>query len=144
MSSTPFGEHLKRERELRGVSVEEISAATRISTRFLEAIEADQWDQLPGGVFNRGFIRSIARYLGLDEDNLVAEYALSVNAASDARLAPQDASEIPRNWWPAVLLTIVILVVVGLAFFACYHYRGWISDHIHKKVVNFPAALLLR
>ena len=76
MSSTPFGEHLKREREMRGVSLEEISAATRIGTRFLEAIENEQWDQLPGGVFNRGFIRSIARFLGLDEDSLVAEYAL--------------------------------------------------------------------
>ena len=73
MSSTPFGEHLRREREMRGVSLDEIAAATRISTRFLEAIEKDQWDQLPGGVFNRGFIRSIARFLGLDEESLVAE-----------------------------------------------------------------------
>ena len=58
MSSTPFGEHLKREREMRGVSLEEVSAATRISPRFLEAIENEKWDELPGGVFNRGFIRA--------------------------------------------------------------------------------------
>ena len=61
---------------MRGVSLEEISVATRIAPRFLEALENEQWEQLPGGVFNRGFIRSVARYLGLDEDNLVAEYAL--------------------------------------------------------------------
>ena len=60
---------------MRGVSLEEISAATRIAPRFLEALENEQWEQLPGGVFNRGFIRSTARYLGLNEDNLVAEYA---------------------------------------------------------------------
>ena len=55
MSSTPFGEHLRVEREMRGVSLGgNFSAATRISTRFLEAIEKDQWEQLPGGVFNRG------------------------------------------------------------------------------------------
>ena len=70
---------------MRGVSLDEISAATRISTRFLEAIEKEQWDQLPGGVFNRGFIRSIARFLGLDEDGLVAEYALG-EQRSDAQV----------------------------------------------------------
>ena len=41
---------------MRGVSLEEIAAATRISTRFLEALESGQWEQLPGGAFNRGFI----------------------------------------------------------------------------------------
>src|SRR6266478_5993928 len=70
-----FGDHLKREREMRGVSLDEISAATRIATRFLRAIENEQWDDLPGGVFNRGFVRAVARYLGLDEENIVAEYA---------------------------------------------------------------------
>ncbi len=63
---------------MRGVTLEEISAATRIAERFLKAIENDQWDQLPGGVFNRGFVRAMARYLGLDEENIVAEYTLAV------------------------------------------------------------------
>ena len=85
MSSKPFGEHLKREREMRGVSLEEISVATRIAPRFLEALENEQWEQLPGGVFNRGFIRSVARYLGLDEDSLVAEYALRNQGPSRIR-----------------------------------------------------------
>lgn len=139
MSSTPFGEHLKRERELRGVSLEEISAATRISTRFLEAIENDQWDQLPGGVFNRGFIRSIARYLGLDEDNLVAEYAMGIGASAESRATTTHSGEIPRNWGPTVVLTIAALVIIALAAFACYRYRGWISDHLHRKVAAFSS-----
>jgi hypothetical protein len=78
MTKDSFGESLKREREMRGVTLDEISAATRISTRFLQAIEGEQWDQLPGGVFNRGFVRAVARYLGLDEENIVAEYTLAV------------------------------------------------------------------
>ena len=78
MTKGTFGEGLKREREMRGVSLDEISAATRIATRFLQAIENEQWDQLPGGVFNRGFVRAVARYLGLDEENTVAEYVLAV------------------------------------------------------------------
>src|ERR1700721_1863461 len=78
MTKDTFGESLKREREMRGVTLDEISGATRIATRFLKAIETEQWDQLPGGVFNRGFVRAVARYLGLDEENIVAEYTLAV------------------------------------------------------------------
>src|ERR1700726_686442 len=79
MTKAGFGEHLKREREMRGISLDEICAATRISTRFLEALENEEWEQLPGGVFNRGFVRAVARLLGLDEDDFVAEYALALN-----------------------------------------------------------------
>src|SRR5574337_548045 len=76
MAHGAFGERLKREREMRGVGLEEISAATRISTRFLAALENERWHELPGGVFNRGFIRAVARYLGLDEEAMIAEYSL--------------------------------------------------------------------
>lgn len=75
MTKGTFGEHLRREREMRGVSLEEISTATRISTRFLNALETEDWDRLPGGVFNRGFVRAVAHYLGLDEEAMLAEYA---------------------------------------------------------------------
>ncbi len=71
-----FGENLRREREMRGVSLEEIAAATRISLRFLESLESEAFDRLPGGVFNRGFVRSYARFLGLDEEKLLADYGL--------------------------------------------------------------------
>ena len=57
MTKGTFGDNLKREREMRGVSLDEISAATRIATRFLHAIENEQWDQLPGGVFKLPPIR---------------------------------------------------------------------------------------
>src|SRR5579863_7448456 len=113
MSSIPFGEHLRREREMRGVSLDEISAATRISTRFLEAIEKGQWDQLPGGVFNRGFIRSIARFLGLDEDSLVAEYALGAASDAHAAVAKEPPVEMPRNWRPATVAVVVVALIVG-------------------------------
>ena len=78
MTKPSFGQRLKRERELRGVSRDEICAATRIGTRFLEALEEEQWEVLPGGIFNRGFVRAVARFLGLDEDDLVAEYDLGI------------------------------------------------------------------
>ena len=69
---------------MRGVSRAEICAATRIGTRFLEALENEQWEVLPGGIFNRGFIRAVARFLGLDEDDLVAEYDLAISEQAPA------------------------------------------------------------
>ena len=63
MSGSGFGERLKRERELRGVSRDEVCAGTRITARYLEALENEQWEILPGGVFNRGFVRGVARFV---------------------------------------------------------------------------------
>jgi cytoskeletal protein RodZ len=143
MSSIPFGEQLKREREMRGVSIEEISAATRISTRFLEALEKERWDQLPGGVFNRGFIRSIARFLGLDGDTMVAEYELERKAADPgtpaAFLVPQ---EIPRNWRPAAAALALVAALVAGGWFAYQRYALEISTRIlkHPAVLNGSAA----
>src|SRR5580658_6584902 len=77
MATGTFGERLKRERELREVSLKEVTAGTRIGPRFLEALENEEWEKLPGGVFNRGFVRAIARYLGLDEEALLGEYDLA-------------------------------------------------------------------
>jgi cytoskeleton protein RodZ len=136
MSSTPFGEHLKREREMRGVSLEEVSAATRISKRFLEAIESDRWESLPGGVFNRGFIRSVARYLGLDEDSMVAEYALETRGRVETGVVPDPPMEMPRNWKPAIVAAIVLVVILAGVGFAYARYGGKIAERLHRK----PAA----
>ena len=74
---TGFGDYLRREREMRGVSLEEISAATRISIRFLQAIENEELAKLPGGIFTRSFVRTYARYLGLDEERVLADCQLA-------------------------------------------------------------------
>jgi cytoskeletal protein RodZ len=132
MSSTRFGEQLKREREMRGVSLEEISVATRIAPRFLEALENEQWEQLPGGVFNRGFIRSVARYLGLDEDSLVAEYALQTKGRPDPGVVADPPDEPQRKWARiSVLVVLAILILVGS--WAAIHYLGpKIAARLHK------------
>ena len=74
-----FGDRLRREREMRGITLDEIAESTKISRRHLESLEKDQFDQLPGGVFNKGFVRAYARFLGIDEDQAVADYSLAVN-----------------------------------------------------------------
>jgi cytoskeletal protein RodZ len=69
-----LGEELRRLREARGVSLTEISETTRIGTRFLKAIEGDNFSILPGGIFTRSFIRAYARYVGMDEEDAVQRY----------------------------------------------------------------------
>jgi len=71
-----FGESLRREREMRGVSLEEISTTTKINLRFLQAIEAEDFAKLPGGIFTRSFLRAYAGYLGLDTERILVEYQL--------------------------------------------------------------------
>jgi cytoskeleton protein RodZ len=127
MTKGTFGDHLKREREMRGVSLDEISAATRIATRFLTAIEEEQWDHLPGGVFNRGFVRAVARYLGLDEENIVAEYAA---AAGDHPTVPVWTGSPPavtpeRPWLAWILAGVVVLVLASGGFFAVRRMFTW-------------------
>ena len=119
MAKSTFGDRLKREREMRGVSLEEISTATRIGTRFLEALETEQWDRLPGGVFNRGFVRAVARFLGLDEEDMVAEYALATNDQREVAVwALSPPAPLPRRNWRPWLVGAIGIVLVAMAWFA--------------------------
>ena len=83
-----FGERLQREREMRGITLDEIAKATKIGSRSLRALEQDDFGKLPGGIFNKGFVRAYAKYLGLDEDQAVTDFLAAENAAaSGIRLA---------------------------------------------------------
>jgi cytoskeleton protein RodZ len=91
MGETPaltFGEELRRERLIREVSLEEISAATKISVRLLTALEKSDLSRLPAAVFTRGFIRSYSLHLGLDPHEMVNAYLadLAPNKTRDAGL----------------------------------------------------------
>ncbi len=117
---------------MRGVTLEEISAATRIAPRFLAALESEQWELLPGGVFNRGFIRSVARYLGLDEDTLVAEYALETRGRPDPGVVADPPEEPDRNW-ARVFVVIGLVLVVLAGGWAAVHFLGpKIAARLHK------------
>lgn len=77
-----FGDKLKRERQMRGVTLEEMSESTKIARRHLEGLENEDFRSLPGGVFNKGFVRAYARFIGIDEDQAVADYAAVANEAA--------------------------------------------------------------
>jgi len=132
MARGTFGERLKRERELREVPVEEITTATRIGPRFLEALENEDWEKLPGGVFNRGFVRSIARYLGLDEEAFLAEYDLAHNAHAQLVEQKQAHKErIPQTppWVPIAFVLGVLLLLAGLIAGGIYAWRRHVGRH---------------
>jgi len=78
-----LGEELKREREFREISLREISDATKINLRMLEAIEGNDFKALPGGIFNRNFIRAYAEFIGLDPEIAVRKYQVQISEEVD-------------------------------------------------------------
>ncbi|MEW6208189.1 MAG: RodZ domain-containing protein [Acidobacteriota bacterium] len=103
-----LGETLKQKREERGISLAEISEATKIGTRFLKAIESDNFSILPGGIFTRSFIRAYARTVHLDEEEAIALYHQQIAPPSEeaaaetpaSKPAPVVAMESPRRSGP--------------------------------------------
>ena len=139
-----FGEELRREREIRGISLKEIADATKISKRFLEAIERNDHKTLPAPVFTRGFVREYARYLGLSSEEMVNRYNFAAvgddrieQSAHLERLTTPQAAPMPKKKAPQVSIPpayarvdrnvyILILVVIALAavsYWALKHRR---------------------
>lgn len=122
-----FGEGLRRERQMRRISLEEISETTKISVRFLGALESEDFSQLPGGIFVRSFIRAYANYLGLDADSIVAEYALVAPPPEEQDFSKLRASTgglgRKKKKMPVVLpwLLAVVLLGGGYAIFRYAH-----------------------
>lgn len=78
-----FGGRLQREREMRGISLDEIAEATKIGTRSLHALETEDFEKLPGGIFNKGFVRAYAKFLGIDEEQAVSDYMAAIGENRD-------------------------------------------------------------
>jgi cytoskeletal protein RodZ len=100
-----FGEKLRKQREQRGIELDAISNTTKIGTRMLRALEEEHFDQLPGGVFNKGFVRAYARHVGLDEEEAVADYLAALRESQiqavqimpNLRGKPGNSSEVPAE-----------------------------------------------
>src|SRR4029077_18851283 len=73
VSMTSIGDRLRRQRLQNRISLETVSLETKIGVRMLEAIEAEQWEKLPGGVFRRSFVLQYAKALGVDPDEIASD-----------------------------------------------------------------------
>jgi cytoskeletal protein RodZ len=76
-----FGDKFRKAREKKDISLDDVSNVTKIGTRMLRAIEEEHFDQLPGGVFNKGFIRAYAKHLGLNDEEAVTDYLACLRQA---------------------------------------------------------------
>jgi cytoskeletal protein RodZ len=117
-----LGSWLRQQREARGVSLRDIADASKISLRYLEALEQERFDVLPAPVFAKGFLREYARVVGLDADEAVNLYLLAQGGAEAARadepaVAPPLArrSAAPSTWGYGLLLTLAVVLFLGVA-----------------------------
>jgi cytoskeleton protein RodZ len=118
---TDFGPSFRKARESLGVPLEKIAAETRISTRFLRAIENEDFHLLPGGIFNRGFIRAYAQRVGLDPERAVADY----ERISSTTQQPVDAARhvVGVSGWNSdnalyFIAIGVLVVLIAIFYFA--------------------------
>ena len=110
------GQTLRHERELRGISMEEIARTTRIPMHTLRSMESDAWGDLPGDVFARGFLRSYAQALGLDPRPLLARYdALCEESDEEMSAMPAVAPQERGRRFGIAIALVVLLVLFTLA-----------------------------
>jgi len=126
-----IGEQLRLAREGRGVGLREISDQTRISVHYLEAIEANDYKRLPGGVFNRSFIKAYAKCIGYDEREAIEGYTRYLRehgeSTDDINTTPLHSkvyTDTPATRSPilTVLLAILILALLTGAALAALHW----------------------
>ncbi len=124
-----FGEELRKQRELRQITLQEIAKTTKVNLRFLEALERDDFDALPGGLFTRGFIRAYSSHLGLDPEAMVNAYLYQIGQARteehprahrnpDLPRLQRDRRVSLRRWPPAwSLAAAALLLTAALLWF---------------------------
>ena len=138
--SEDFGSYLKHERELRGVPLDDIAQSTKISVRFLRALEEGRFEDLPGEVFIKGFIRSYGQAIGSNVDELLAAYHESGAKRQDTKTPSTEISpsrEEPSEERPFVFPTkavlgfmAALLVISGGAY--------WFTSNKAEKAVHSP------
>ncbi|HLV64513.1 MAG TPA: helix-turn-helix domain-containing protein, partial [Polyangiaceae bacterium] len=107
------GQYLREQREARGISIEEISRGTRVPVSSVERIESDRFDELPGEVFVRGFVKSYARALGLPADDVLARYTASRRVVTVTPLPLSNSAPKPaRGRRFGVAIAFVLLLIL--------------------------------
>lgn len=124
-----FGEDLKKERESRKITLASIADATKISSRHLTALEQSRFDDLPGGVFNKGIVRSYAQVVGLNPEKWVVRYMAAYQSSGQmkdddvnwtafaenvGRSRPKaETRSAKRLKWAGVTAVVVVLAALG-------------------------------
>lgn len=130
--SQSIGEKLRLAREARGIALREISEQTRISIRYLEAIEGDDYKRLPGGIFNRSFIRAYAKFVGFDEHAALEDYSRTLRERGESDdegskvhqslVYTEDSATSNKSGVRTLILAIIILAALSAAVWAGLHF----------------------
>lgn len=128
--SFTLGEKLRQSREERGFSLSEVAEQTRISSQYLESIENDDYRILPGGIFNKGFVKSYAKFVGVNEQEALSDYTTLIAQATNSG---DDELKVYRpevltddrygsSMAPTIILAVVILGIMtaGVLFLVNY------------------------
>lgn len=148
-----FGSSLRHQREAQGVPLEDIASSTRVSVRHLQALEADDFRALPGGVFNKGIVRSYARCLELDEDAVMQSFASACQShgISDPgegdwtefaqNVSAQRRSQSQRARWAGVILMLLCVLAAAAAIYVVLMRRGTVPvPNLHRKGAEHGAS----
>ena len=136
-----FGTGFKQARELLGISLKEIATETRISIRFLEAIESEEFQRLPGGVFNRGFIRAYAVRVGLDPDLALSQYDRLVRPEEAIIKTAPPRSERTRADIALYPIAVGALVLLIVGFYVLTRNSGSGSVTATQPTASAPASV---
>jgi cytoskeleton protein RodZ len=138
-----LGEKLRQAREARGVSLGEVAEQTRISTHYLEAIESDDYRNLPGGIFNKGFVKAFAKYVGIDEQEALQDYSKIILEQGDKLSEPELKVNRPEVLTDdsigrtSILPTIIFAaVILGLMTWGILAAINWYSQQESNTVAT--------
>ncbi len=119
MGAERLGEYLKRERELRGISLEEVSEGTKISKRLLVYMESGRWEELPGEVFAKGFLKSYAEFIGIAPEEILLRFE-EEKSFEDSEGEPGPDSEEKKRHIKGILIAVLILVALAILGYISY------------------------
>ncbi len=147
-----FGEALRRERELRRIVLRDVAEATKINIRYLEALERNDFTYLPAGAFTRGFIRSYARFIGADENEMINAYLdeLRQQERPAGRRARDDEDALPLAFTPPgarpaprrrVLLWVLLALLLLLGVAAGLALPRWLAAAPARSAATAPPAV---
>ena len=146
--SVSFGTELRQERERQGVGLSTIAEQTKVSERYLRALEEDAHAELPGGIFNKGIVRSYCQQLSLDEQQWLQRFALSYedegsepdwNAFAENVERSRELVGAPRNRWWGVALMVLALAVLGWVAWR-YVLKARISSSYYRVSISALSA----
>jgi len=145
MSNLGIGERLKNARQARGLSLEDIEAATRIRRRYLEALEDEAFDHLPAPVYVKGFLGGYATYLGFSSDEIQAMYhdldtlVHQGETPVDVRITPvTPRSRVRRT---ALILSLIVMVAAYFSYVAYIQFRQFAATPAGQVPAAAPGSV---